>query len=357
MSKGINLLDKKNFEKIIDGKPVSLYTLDSGNGLVAQVTNYGLHIVSIWSKDRNGNYADVTLGYKDIDSYTNGENDRYIGSIVGRYANRIAKGTFFIDGKEYYTPINNNGQSLHGGLAGFDVKVWDVVKASDKAIEFTYTSPDGEEGYPGDLKINVIYAVTDDNEFKITYHATTSKTTIVNLSNHAFFNLKGEGMGLITDHQLQINADFFTPIDSVQIPTGEIRKVEATPFDFRKSKLISKDIDAVDEQIKYGFGYDHNWVLNRTERGELIHAISLYDEFSGRLLEIFTDQPGVQCYTGNFLEGKCIGSSGNPLKWREGIAMETQNFPNSPNSTYFPSPVLKPADVYTHTCIYKLSVK
>lgn len=357
MSKEVNLLDKHNFEKIVEGKQVSLYTLDSGNGLVVQVTNFGLHIVAVWSKDRYGNFADITLGYKDIDSYSNGKNDRYLGSIVGRYANRIAKGCFFIEGKEFHVPINNNGQSLHGGLSGFDLKVWDVVNISSKSIEFTYTSKDGEEGYPGNLRINVIYSLTNDNELIITYHATTDKTTVVNLSNHAYFNLKGEGMGSITDHELTINADFFTPVTSVQIPNGEITKVENTPFDFTKSKLISKDIEAEDEQIKFGFGYDHNWVINRKERGEIVLAVSLYDKSTGRYLEVFTDQPGVQCYTGNFLNGDCTGKSGKPLNKREGIAMETQNFPDSPNSTYFPSPILYPKDVYKHTCIYKLSIK
>lgn len=357
MNKQIHLLDKQSFEKTIDGKQTSLYTLDSGNGLVVQVTNFGLHIVAIWSKDRNGDYADITLGYKDIESYSNGKNDRYLGSIVGRYANRIAKGSFFIGGKEYHVPINNNGQSLHGGLSGFDLKVWDVLNVSDKAIEFTYTSKDGEEGYPGNLKINVVYALTECNELKITYHATTDQTTVVNLSNHAFFNLKGEGMGTITDHELTINADFFTPVTSVQIPNGEIRKVDNTPFDFRSSKLISQDIDADNEQIKYGFGYDHNWVINRKEREDIVLAVSLYEKSTGRLLEVFTDQPGVQCYTGNFLNGSCIGKSGKALNKREGIAMETQNFPDSPNSTYFPSPILFPEGVYKHTCVYKLSVK
>lgn len=357
MDKHIKLIDKQCFDKVVDGKQVSLYTLDSGNGLVVQVTNFGLHIVSIWCKDRDGNYADVNLGYKDIDSYTNGKNDRYIGSVVGRYANRIAKGHFILEGQEYNVPINNNGQSLHGGLVGFDLKVWDVIAATDKSIEFTYTSADGEEGYPGKLTVNVIYAVTDDNALNIFYHATTDQPTIVNLTNHAFFNLKGEGMGLITDHELQINADFYTPVTEVQVPNGEIKKVDNTPFDFRKPKLISKDIDAANEQIKFGFGYDHNWVLNRKEREDIVHALSLYEKKSGRLLEIFTDQPGIQCYTGNFLDGSCVGTSGNPLKWREGIAMEAQNFPDSPNSIYFPSPVLYPEDVYMHTCIYKLSVQ
>ena len=357
MSKEINLLDKLNFEKEVDDKSVSLYTLDSGKGLVVQITNFGLHIVAIWSKDRYGNFADITLGYKDIDSYTNGKNDRYLGPVVGRYANRIAKGCFSIEGKEYHVPINNNGQSLHGGLSGFDLKVWDVVSVSSRSIEFTYTSKDGEEGYPGNLKINVVYTLTSDNELKITYYATTDKATVVNLTNHAFFNLKGECMGSITDHELTINADFFTPITSVQIPTGEIRKVHDTPFDFTKSKLISKEIDADDEQIKFGFGYDHNWVINRKERGEVVLAASLYDKSTGRYLEVFTDQPGVQCYTGNFLNGDCTGKSGKQLDRREGIALETQNFPDSPNISYFPSPILYPENVYKHTCIYKLSIK
>lgn len=357
MSDKPKLLEKSAFDKVIDGKQVSLYTLDAGKGLIVQVTNFGLHVVSIWSKDKHGKYADVALGYKDIESYTNGKNDRYIGSVVGRYANRIAKGKFSIDDKEYHVPINNNGQSLHGGLVGFDLKVWDVVKASDTSIEFSYISKDGEEGYPGDLTVKVVYSLTNDNGLKITYHATTDRPTVVNLTNHTFFNLKGEGNGTITDHEMQIEANHFTPISEVQIPTGEILKVEHTPFDFRKSAIIGDRIDAHDTQIKNGAGYDHNWVIDRKEAGDIVLALTLKEKTTGRVLEVHTDQPGIQCYTGNFLDGSCIGKSGKPYNRREGMAMETQNFPDSPNRSYFPSARLDVGQTYRHTCIYKLKTE
>ena len=357
MSDKPKLLEKAAFDKTIDGKQVSLYTLDAGKGLIVQVTNFGLHVVAMWSRDKHGKYADVALGYKDIDSYTNGKNDRYIGSVVGRYANRIAKGKYTLDGKEYHAPINNNGQSLHGGLEGFDLKVWDVVKVSDTSIEFAYVSKDGEEGFPGDLSMRVTYSLTNDNGLKITYHATCDRPTIVNLTNHTFFNLKGEGNGTITDHELMVVANHFTPMSDVQIPTGEILKVENTPFDFRKFEVIGTRIDANDTQIKYGAGYDHNWVLDKKEADDLVHAITLREKSTGRTLEVHTDQPGIQVYTGNFLNGTCTGKAGKPYGRREGMAMETQKFPDSPNRSYFPSAKLNVGETYKHICIYKLGIE
>jgi len=354
--KSFVLLEKTSFEKEVDGKPVSLYTLDSGNGLIVQVTNFGLRVVSIWTPDKEGNYADVAIGYENIDRYLNNTGERFLGPVVGRYANRIAKGKFTLDGKGYQLPINNNGQTLHGGLKGLDMRVWDVDKVTDKSIDFTYVSPDGEEGFPGTLTIHVNYSVTADNEFKITYKANTDKPTVVNLSNHAFFNLKGEAGGTITDHILTIKANHTTPVDNVLIPTGEIVPVDGTPFDFRQATAIGARIDNDNPQLKNGLGYDHNWVLDKTTEG-VEHIATLYEPASGRQMEVYTDQPGIQFYSGNFFDGKTNGKYGKPIGYRETLALETQKFPDSPNHANFPSTRLNPNETYTHTCIYKFGIK
>jgi len=352
-----SLLDKKVFEKELDGKKISLYTLESGKGLTVQVTNYGLRVVSIWTPDKNGVYADVAVGYENIDRYINNSGERFLGPIVGRYANRIAKGKFQIDGKEYTLPKNNNGQTLHGGLKGLDRVVWDVDSVSSNAIHFSYLSKDGEEGFPGNLKINVNYALTTDNEFKITYSATTDKPTHVNLSNHSFFNLKGEAGGTITDNLLTIFASKTTPVNRVLIPTGEIASVDNTPFDFRKPTAIGDRISVDDIQLKNGLGYDHNWVLDRKTANEVELAAEMYEPISGRLMQVYTDQPGLQFYSGNFFKGDINGKYGKPIAYREAVALETQKFPDSPNQPNFPSTRLEPGQIYTHTCIYKFSVK
>lgn len=353
---GVTLLDKTAFDKVVDSKPVSLYTLNSGNGLIVQVTNFGLRIVSIWTPDKNGKYDDIAVGYENIDRYLNNQGERFLGPVVGRYANRIAMGKFTLDGNDYQLPINNNGQCLHGGLKGLDMVVWNVEKISDQSIDFSYVSPDGEEGFPGEVKIHVNYTVTSDNELKIAYEATTDKPTVINLSNHAFFNLKGEGNGAITDHELFIDADKITPVDSVLIPTGEITLVEGTPFDFRKATAIGDRINQDNEQLKNGLGYDLNWVLNRkTSDVELV--ASLYEPNSGRIMEVYTDQPGLQFYSGNFFDGKTNGKYNKPIKYREAVALETQKFPDSPNHENFPSTRLNPGEIYKHTCIYKFLVK
>lgn len=353
----ISLLDEKAFDTQLDGKKVALYTLQSGNGITLQVTNYGLRVVSLWVPDKNGKYADVAVGYESIDRYLNNTGERFLGPVVGRYANRIAKGTFSIDGNKYLLPINNNGQTLHGGLKGLDRVVWNVDSASKSAIYFSYLSPDGEEGFPGNLKINVAYILTPKNEFRITYKATTDKPTVVNLSNHSFFNLKGEAGGTITDHVLTINASNTTPIDSVLIPTGEIASVDHTPFDFRKPTTIGKRIAAKDQQLKNGLGYDHNWVLNKENKSGVQLAAELYEPTSGRLMQVYTDQPGLQFYSGNFFDGKTNGKYGKAIKYREALALETQKFPDSPNHPDFPSTRLNPGDTYTQVCIYKFAVK
>jgi aldose 1-epimerase len=355
-SKEIALLDKAAFNTVINGQPVSLYTLDSGNGLVLQVTNYGLRVVSLWTPDKHGRYSDVSVGYDNIERYIHNEGERFLGSIVGRYANRIANGAFTLDGVEYRLPQNNNGQTLHGGIYGLDRVVWQVDSANATAIRFSYLSPDGDEGFPGNLKIAVEYSVTPENEFKITYEAETDKPTVVNLSNHTFFNLKGEGNGDITDHVLTIYADHITPVNLFLIPTGELLPVDGTPFDFRQPVRIGERINDEHPQIKNGNGYDHNWALSPVKKQAVELAVTLHEPQSGRTMEVYTDQPGVQFYSGNFFNGRANGKHGKPVGFRESLALETQHFPDSPNQPAFPSTRLNPGEVYRHTCIYKFKV-
>jgi len=351
------LLKEVAFNKTINDKEVSLYTLKSDKGMVMQVTNYGGRVVSLCVPDRNNKFEDVVLGYDNIDEYINNENGRFYGPVVGRYANRITNGQFELDGNKYQLPVNNNGQTLHGGLKGLDGVVWNVDKITHNSIILSYTSPDGEEGFPGMVKFEMTYTLTPENEFKIEYNASTDKPTIVNLSHHGLFNLKGAGNGTITDNLLTINADRITPVDSVLIPTGEMTDVSGTPFDFRKASTIGERIDTNNEQLKNGAGYDHNWVLNRKSNNGIELAAILYEPQSGRMMEVFTDQPGLQFYSGNFFDGKDIGKNGKYYKYREGLALETQKFPDSPNQPSFPSTRLNPGNVYTHTCIYKFSIK
>jgi aldose 1-epimerase len=353
----IVLLDAKAFSTVVDGKNVALYTLKNENGMTMQVTNFGGRVVSLWVPGKNGKFDDVVLGHTGIEQYIHPEGERFIGCVVGRYANRIAKGQFKINGKTYQLPLNNNGQSLHGGLKGLDLVVWNVDTIVGNAIQLSYISPDGEEGYPGTVRIKMVYTLTSDNELKIAYAATTDKPTVINLSHHGFFNLKGEGNGTINDHILTIYADHYTPVDSVLIPTGEIAPVKDTPFDFRNPTAIGARVDADHPQLKNGLGYDHNWVLKRaTEQGVEL-AASVYEPVSGRLLEVFTNQPGLQFYGGNFFDGNAKGKYGKTQNYREAIALETQHFPDSPNRPGFPSTRLNPGEFYTHTCIYKFSTK
>lgn len=353
----IPLLDAKDFTTTIGGKDVSLYTLESGNGLYMQVTNYGGRVVTLWVSDRKGNYEDVVLGFESIERYLNNGGERYMGPVVGRFANRIAKGQFVLDGVTYQVPVNNNGQSLHGGLKGLDSVVWDVEHTESNEITMTYVSPDGEEGYPGTVTYCMTYTLTPDNEFVLKYHATTDKPTVINLSHHGLFNLKGQGNGTITDHILMIKANGTTPVDNVLIPTGEIAPVDGTPFDFRTPTAIGARIDEENEQLKHGKGYDHNWVIARETANDVELIASLYEPNSGRFMEIYTDQPGIQFYSGNFFNGKVTGKYEKTFKFREGLALETQKFPDSPNKPQFPSTRLDPGEEYTQTCIYKFSVK
>lgn len=349
-------LDAAAFATEVDGKPVALYTLTNGHGLDVQVTNYGARVVTILAPDREGRRADVAIGCESIDRYLREADARFSGPVVGRFANRIAGGRFTLDGVEYTLPQNDHGQSLHGGLKGVDSRVWSVDEVTGNTIAMTYVSPDGEEGYPGEVTIKVLYTVTDDNALKIEYAATTDRATVVNLSNHSLFNLGGEGSGTILDHELWIAADATTPVDSVLIPTGELASVEGTPFDFRTPTAIGARIDTADEQLGNGQGYDHNWVLN-DYTGDVRLVASLYDPASGRMMEILTDQPGLQFYSGNFFTGESAGKFGRKIGYRGAVALETQHFPDSPNRPQFPSTELRPSETYTQTCIYRFGVK
>ena len=351
-NKNLDLMKAEDFQTTVDGKATDLYTITNGT-LTMQVTNFGARVVSLWMPDRNGNMADIVLGYQNIDRYINNGGERFLGAVVGRVANRIGGGKFTLEGVEYTTPQNNNGQTLHGGLKGVDMVVWDVVEATENSIRFSYTAPDGQDGFPGNLTIVMDYILKEDNEFKVTYSATTDKTTAVNLSHHSFFNLKGEAGGTITDHILQIDADYITPTDSYLIPTGELMAVEGTPFDFRTAHPIGDMIDADNEQLKNGRGYDMNWVLNRKDNGEVVKVMSIYEPQSGRGFELYTDQIALQFYSGNFFDGTYDGKYGKPLSFRESVVFETQKYPDALNHSNFPSIVLKPGQEYTHTCIYK----
>ena len=351
-TQSLNLMKAEDFRTTVDGKATDLYTIKNGD-LTMQVTNFGARVVSLWMPDREGNMADIVLGYQNIDRYINNGGERFLGSVVGRVANRIGNGKFTLDGVEYTTPQNNNGQTLHGGLKGVDMVVWDVVEATENSLHLTYTAPDGQDGFPGNLTINMTYTLTENNEFKVAYSATTDKTTPVNLSHHSFFNLKGEAGGTITDNILQIDADHITPTDANLIPTGELLPVEGTPFDFRTPHAIGDMIDADNEQLKNGRGYDMNWVLNRPDNGEVVKVMSIYDPQSGRGFEVYTDQIALQFYSGNFFDGSYNGKYGKPLSFRESVVFETQKYPDAVNHPHFPSVILQPGEEYAHTCIYK----
>ena len=352
----VQLIPAANFETEVDGKPVSLYTLKNGD-LVIQVTNFGARVVSLWVPDRDGNYEDVELGYDNIRSYTDNPGERFLGAVVGPYANRIAGGRFVLDGKEYDLPKNDKGQTLHGGMKGVDMVVWDVVSVSDTSIVFSYLHPDGQDGFPGNVDIDMIYTLTPDNSFRVDYSAVTDAPTYFNISHHSFFNLKGVGNGTVLDNVMVINASHTTPVDGHLIPTGEIADVTGTPFDFREPHAIGERIGADNEQLRNGNGYDHNWILDRESEGDIEFAASVYEPASGRFMEVFTDQPAMQFYSGNFFDGSVSGKYGKPMRHRESIALETQKYPDSPNHPDFPSTRLDPGQEYTHTCIYRFSVK
>ncbi len=343
---------KQSFGKTKDGVEVFLYTLKNKNGMEVQITNYGGVVYSLTAPDRNGKFDDVVLGWDKVAKYE--ETGPYFGALIGRYGNRIGGGKFKLEGKEYHVTVNDGPNTLHGGKYGFDKKVWQVVdegSAGGQKLHLRYVSKDGEEGFPGTLTADVVYTLTDNNELKIQYAATTDKPTVLNLTNHSYFNLKGAGNGTIVDHVAQIMASKFTPVDKTLIPTGELKPVAGTPFDFTKPHKFSERINANDEQINFGKGYDHNFVLDNGGKSlGLIARVS--EESTGRVLEVQTDQPGVQLYTGNFLQNGTAGKAGKTYSHRGGFCLETQHFPDSPNHANFPSTELKPGQKYQSTTVY-----
>lgn len=350
-------MKREDFQTTIDGKKTDLYTLKNKNGVEITVTNFGARVVEIWAPDRNGNFEDIVLGHDHVDKYMHFKGERFLGATIGRYGNRIDKGQFTLDSVSYQLPVNDKPNSLHGGTNGFDMVVWDAVQEDPQKLTFSYLSKDGEEGYPGNLNVKMTYELTDDNEFKITHTATTDKKTVLNLTHHSFFNLHGAGNGMINDHELMINADKFTPVNEVLIPTGVQLAVAGTPMDFQKPAPIGERVNADYEQLKFGHGYDHNWILKRKTDHDLELAATVYEPQSGRLLEVWTTEPGIQFYGGNFFDGSMIGKGGKAYNFRASLALETQHFPDSPNQPSFPSTVLMPGETYNHVCVYKLAAK
>ncbi|HEY9006823.1 MAG TPA: aldose epimerase family protein [Ohtaekwangia sp.] len=344
------------FGKLPDGQEVSIYTLKNKNGIEMQVINYGAIVTSLKTPDKNGTLEDIVLGFDSLSTYLKGS--PFFGAIVGRYGNRIGKGKFKLDGKEYTLAQNNNGQHLHGGIKGFDKVFWNIEEVPSTegvALKLTYLSKDGEEGYPGNLSVEVIYTLTDDNQWKIDYKATTDKKTIVNLTQHSYFNLTGNVKRDILDHQITLNADKLVPVDKVLIPTGELKDVTNTPFDFRTATAIGARINEKDQQLEFGGGYDHCWVLSSKDSVKM--AASVYEPTSGRVLEVYTTEPAIQFYCGNFLDGSLTGKGGVTYKHRYGLCLETEHYPDSPNKPNFPSVVLSPGETYSTSTTYKFLTK
>ncbi|NLG19647.1 MAG: galactose mutarotase [Fibrobacter sp.] len=347
-------MQKKPFGTV-DGRSVDLYTVSNINGMEMTVTNYGCIVTSLKVPDKNNIHKDVVLGYNDVKSYV--DNNYYFGAAIGRCGNRIGGAKFTLEGKEYNVTKNEGPNSLHGGSKGFDKVVWDAEAFKNETgggLEFSYVSKDGEEGFPGTLTLKITYTLTNNNEFRIDYFATTDKQTICNLTHHSYFNLNGEGNGDILGHKLMINGSRFTPVDSTLIPTGELKSVEGTPFNFLKSVEIGARIGSDDKQLKLAEGYDHNWVLDRPEGSkDLFLAATVIEPESGRCMDVLTREPGVQFYSGNFLDGTLIGKSGRVYKHRYGFCLETQAYPDSPNKPDFPTTVLKPGETYKTTTVYR----
>ena len=356
MSKSTGTISQAPFGKTADGTPVEIYTLRNSKGMEARIMTYGGIVVSLKVPDKNGNFGDVVLGYDKLDGYL--ANNPFFGALVGRYGNRIAKGKFTLAGHEYTLALNNAPNNLHGGPIGFDKRVWKAAKAElgprGPRLKLTYLSQDGEEGFPGNLKVTATYTLTDDNGLRLDYAATTDKDTLCNLTQHSYFNLAGKGD--ILNHLVFINADKFTPVDSTLIPNGELRPVEGTPFDFRTPTAVGARINADDEQIKFGNGYDHNWVVNKP-LGKPGLLARVTEPTTGRVMEVLSTEPGVQFYTGNFLDGSITGKGGWVYQRRSGLCFEPQHYPDSPNHPQFPSAELKPGQTYQNTIIYKFSVQ
>lgn len=346
-------LAEENFKFDNNGLEVSLYTIQNANGLVAQFTNYGARLVSMWVPDKNGNWADVVVGFGSGKDFVE-QPEQYFGATIGRYGNRIGNATFTIDSVVYQLEKNDGANSLHGGFKGLHKRMWEVPSVTDQSITFTYTSPEGQEGYPGNVNMKVTFTLTDENELEIDYEAETDKKTVLNLTNHAYWNLTGDATKSINGHELEINANHFTPVDEGLIPTGELKDVIGTPFDFTELTTIGDRVDEDDQQLNYGKGYDHNWVLNESE-DELTFAAKVVEPVSGRIMEIYTSEPGIQFYGGNFMSGELTGKEGKLMMHRAAFCLETQHFPDSPNKPEFPSTSLNPGEKYTTKSVYKFS--
>lgn len=347
---------KETFGKLRSGEIADIYTLTNNNGMKIKITNFGGALTELWIPDKYGKMEDVTLGYSSPEGYE--KDDCFLGFIIGRYANRIGNAKFTLGGVEYMLTPNNGPNLLHGGKGGFNTVLWEAegIQTEDNvSVILTYLSKDGDQGFPGNLTATVKYTLTNDNEIQIDYSAVSDKITIVNLTSHAYFNLSGQGSGDILKHEVFINANAFTPTDDTAIPTGEMRSVEGTPFDFTKPKRIGEHINAEEEQIILGRGYDHNWVLNKTA-DEMSLAVRAFDPVSGRVLEVMTTEPGVQFYSGNFLDGSIVGKDYKRYEKRSGFCLETQHFPDSPNKPEFPSTELKVGETYSSKTIYKFSI-
>jgi len=353
-SAGVVKLVADSFKKEIDGKQTALYTLKNKNNAEAVFTNYGGRLVSLLVPDKDGKLVDVVVGFKSVGDYEK-STEPYFGATIGRYGNRIAKGKFTLEGKTYSLFTNNGQNTLHGGKKGYQYVVWDAEQPNANTLVLHYLSKDGDENFPGNLDVKVTYTLTDDNELKMDYEAKTDKTTVVNLTNHAFFNLNGDGSGEILNHEVQIYADEYTPVDSTLIPTGKLEKVAGTPFDFTKATTIGARINDKNEQLTFGKGYDHNYVLNKTEGMGMYHAATVKGDKSGVVMDIYTQEPGLQFYSGNFMQSKNTFKTGAKDDFRTAIALETQHFPDSPNQPAFPSTVLKPGQVYKTSSVYKFS--
>lgn len=353
-SETLSGLQRENFVTEIGGKTTDLYVLNNANGVEACFTNHGARIVSVMVPDRDGVMRDVVLGFDSIEGYVNVATD--FGAVVGRYANRIDRGRITLDSVEYQLPCNNYGHCLHGGPNGFQTQVFDVESVTDSTIVMTYLAADGEEGFPGNVLCRVAYTLTHDNAIAIQFSATTDKATVVNLANHAYFNLDGDASKSNADYLFYINASGYTPVDSTLMTNGEILAVEGTPMDFRTPTAVGARINDDNEQLRYGMGYDHNWVLDT--QGDMTQvAARLTSPATGIVLEVYTDQPGLQVYSGNFLNGTAIGKGNVACNYRSAIVLETQKYPNSPNYPHWPSPVLRAGETYEATCVYKFSVE
>lgn len=339
-----------------ENSPYQILTMSNSNGMKMTVTNLGARVLTLMVPDKHGVALDVVLGFDTPEEYLTSP-EPFFGTAVGRYGNRIAKGKFELEGQEYSLALNNGANSLHGGPGGFHNVIWNVDEADNSHIVFSYLSKDGEEGFPGNLQVKMTYYLTDKNEFKITYEAETDKATPVNLTHHSFFNLNGVGSGDVLQHELKLNASKYTPVDSTLIPFGENEPVAGTPFDFTTAKAIGKDINQENEQLKFGGGYDHNFVLDKQKEGALELAATAYSPQSGIEMDVYTTEPGIQFYSGNFLDGGAKGKDGVPYEFRSAFCLETQHFPDSPNQPNFPSTILNPGETYEHTCIYQFSIK